>query len=546
MFVKDHTIYNFMIQCVFYTQETPMPTYHEYLIKAKKAYDNKQWVNALTSLDSIEQNDTFTDAQKLEACKLRTGIIVKQKSLAKTTKKKRAFEMALLEAFMLQDWYTLLTSSETITHYQPDLSEQLFIAGEHYYSQGKNAEACSTYQAVLALNPHHWRAAQQCMKIYFDAQQYEAMTPICETVIARIPRDTQINNDICFHAHYYLATAYLAQEMLEPATMHCLKADEISPQSTIVMLKLGEIAKIRMYAHHQHYTLNMHSIFNADNQKLTLLRTDFAAQSIHYFESVLKGSAEHLEAHTALAEIHLYRHNLDKAMQHLTHLLRLDEKNSFIYQCKIAQITVENKEYATSLRYFRTILAMPEFNQIPSVLQSDLYFACGVIHEKMQNYNEAIKHYTLALTRDFRNMPACFASERLVKAKFVPATHFTHNIPNPENALSIFSVILNSPGCAPASKAYLIGLCAHVYAKLKNIELALSCYQWADTISPNGPVELAAVAQLSKLKDMRTTHSNLVQLNLFQGKEQPPETTLSLTAIKFSESVVPAKAGIHP
>ena len=103
----------------------------------------------------------------------------------------------------------------------------------------------------------------------------------------------------------------------------------------------------------------------------------------------------------------------------------------------------------------------------------------------------------------------------------------TLTFPTPEKALPIFSLILNAPHCSPASKAYLIGLCAHVYAKLKNIELALTCYQWADTISPNGPVEQAAIVQLSKLKEMRNTHASLVQLSLFQGTEQSPEIITS-------------------
>ena len=516
-----------MIQCAFCTQETPMPTFREYLLKTKKAYDNNQFVNALACLDSIEQDNAFTHAEKLEACKLRTGILVKQKHLAKTHKKKLELEIALTEAFMRQDWYALLTSSETITHYQPDLSSQLFMAGERYSSEGKITEALSTYQAALTLNPHHWQAAQQCIRIYFEMAQYEAMTPLCEVIIANISLDTPLHSNICFHAHYYLATAYLLKKMMGPAMRHLLKAEDITPGTVEVMLKFGEVAKNHMYAHHQTYTLNTQSILNADLQPLTLLRDDFASQSIRCFESALNLQPENIEAHEALAEIYFYRHNFDKATQHFTCLLQLNEKNAIHYQYKMAQMMVENKEYATALRQLNNIVCRPDFKQIPSPLQSDLYFTCGFIHEKMQDYNQAIKQYNLALTINFRNMAACFASERLFKSKLIQPINATLTFPTPEKALPIFSLILNAPHCSPASKAYLIGLCAHVYAKLKNIELALTCYQWADTISPNGPVEQAAIVQLSKLKEMRNTQASLVQLSLFQGTEQSPEIITS-------------------
>jgi tetratricopeptide (TPR) repeat protein len=501
-----------------------MPTYREYLLKSKHAYDNNQLVNALSYLDSIEQDFSFTDVQKLEACKLRTGIIVKQKRQAKSPKKKRAFEIALLEAFMLQDWYALLTSPEPITHYQPNLSEQMMTTGERFYNDGKPAEALNAYQAALALNPLLWKAAQQCMTIYFKARKYEEMTPFCKKVIADIPQDTPINKNICFLAHYYLGTAYLAEKKLEPAMDHYLKAADIDPESIDIMLKFGEISKMQMYAHHQYYTLGTTSVVNTDNPELTRLSTVFATESLHCFNAALDASPKNLEAHQALAEIYFYRQNMGNAKKHYTSLLQSDGINTFFYKCKIAQISIENKNYITALSFLSELLSMPNFNTFPPVHQSNLYLTYGFIHEKLHHYDEAMNQYAQALKYDIRNLAACFASDRLVRSRLATAkAHpFTQHIPDPKKALPIFASIINSPNCYPTSKAYLIGLCGHVYAKLKNIELALMCYKWAATISPSGPIELAAIKQLSKLNDMR---SNLAKLTLFEGKAQEPALT---------------------
>jgi len=501
-----------------------MPTYREYLLKTKHAYDNNQLVNALSYLDSIEQDFSFTNVQKLEACKLRTGIIVKQKHQARSPKKKRAFEIALLEAFMLQDWYALLTSPEPITHYQPDLSDQMMMTGEGFYNDGKHAEALNAYQAALVLNPRLWKAAQQCMTIYFKAHKYEEMMPLCKKVIADIPQDTPINKNICFLAHYYLGTAYLAEEELEPAMDHYLKAADIDPESIDVMLKFGEIAKMQMYAHHQYYTLNTTSVVNTDKPELTLRSTDFATQSIHCFNSALDASPENIEAHEALTEIYFYTQDMSNAMKHYTFLRQTGGINTFFYTCKIAQITLENKDYTAALHLFGELLSMSSFNTFPRVHQSSLYLTYGLILEKLEHYDEAMRLYAQALKYDIRNLAACFASDRLVRSRLATANAhpFTQHIPDPEKALPIFTTIINSPSCYPTSKAYLIGLCGHVYAKLKNIDLALMCYKWADTISPSGPIELEAIKLLLKLKDMK---SNLAKLTLFEGKAQEPALT---------------------
>ena len=508
-----------------------MPTYREYLLKTKHAYDNNQLVKALGYLDSIEQDFSFTDVQKLEACKLRVGIIAKQKRHATSSKKKRAFGIALIEAFMLRDWYALLASDEPITQYQPDLATQSMMEGDHFYQEGNHAEALKAYQAALLINPRLWKAAQQCMTIYFKAHKYEEMMPLCKKVLADIPQDTSINKNICFLAYYYLGTAYLAEETLELAMEYFLKAADIEPESIDIMLKFGEIAKRQMYAHHQYYTLNKTSVINTDNPELTLISTDFATQSIHCFNSALHASPNNILAREALAEIYFYTHDMDNAMKHYTFLQQSGGINTFFYTCKIAQITLENKDYTRALRLFSELLSMPNFNNFPPVHQSSSYLTYGLVHEKLHRYDEAMKLYTEALKYDIRNLTACFASDRLVKLRLttVKAHPLTQYIPDPEKALPIFTSIINSPNCYPTSKAYLIGLCGHVYAKLKNIELALMCYRWADTISPSGPIEIAAITQLSKLNDMRSSRSNLVKLTLFEGKAEETETVPTQT-----------------
>jgi tetratricopeptide (TPR) repeat protein len=521
-----------------------MPTFLDYLHETKKAYSNKQWDRALTYLDTIEQDQTFTDKQKLEACTFRIAILSKQKRSTKSPEKKLAFQIALQEACMLQDWYLLLTSSEKIIHYQPDLSEQLFMAGERYRHENKLTEALTSYQAVLALNPHHWQAAQKCMMIFLDTQQYEALKPLCETVLSSTPRHALNHKEICFQTHYYLGVMYLAQEYLELAKAHFLRAQAISPESTEIMLKLGQISKMQMFAHHASYDLKAHRVLNEINPRLAIRSDEFATQSIRYFDAALHTSVDSLNAHEALAEIHFYKRNLVKSMQHYTHLLQKNEPNAFFYKCKMTQITIENKEYTTALRDYRNLFTSPHFSQAPSELRSELYFTSGFIYEKLENYTEAMAQYRLALLHDFRNMPACFASERLFK-KLNPAGSLAsgQKIPKPENALPIFCLLINNPHCPPTSKAYLIGLCGHVYAQLKNIDLALTCYQWANTLSPSGPIERAAIAQLSKLKNIKSSHEHLVQLNLFQSKEPSTEITPSLNSALHEVQANPSVIG---
>lgn len=535
-----------------------MPTFHAHLIETKIAYDNKQWKEALACLQQVDDDPECSNAEKARACDLRLAIHVQLSKLATSEDEKQLYTIANIEECLRKDMYTLLASPEAkdIVYIGDKASEkseeaelqapskpkkkkkkkkdvetpcaweQSYILAEQHRAEGHLLDALSAYETVLELYPKHWKAAQHLISIYFTLQEFEKMTPLCHRVFEEITLNAPVNITACFFAHYYLATSYLMKRDFEMAMSLFLKAEEIKPGTLEIILSFGKIAKMQIYTHHQDYTFETNQLTDMPNPELTRLRALYTTQSITCFQSALLESPHNIEAHTSLAEVHLYNGNLEQAKYYYQKLLILDARRSFTHRCKLAQIDLENQDYTLAIQAFHSILSEPAFSARTPAIRSDLHFYCGIAFEKMEDYNNARIEYAKALMFDPTNIPACLSLERLMTFKLVSTNGYKAVLPEPQKALPLLSCIINSPINIPSSKAFLIGLCGHVYGKLKNIDLALKCYQFADSLTPSGEVERTAIARLESLKALQNRTSKTpeaarllsesMQLTLFQ------------------------------
>ncbi len=526
--------------------------------------ENKNYLVAINHLESIISNPDSPVLFKLNACKLlvetyRTLIIH-----AKTEEETINYSSAKIEALGMLEYYQFMSSpeyenairyenlptTEPLENQLPQITsikkitaqekkknkaklkkrmDKWFSLADEFHVNDKFDEALEQYKKIITDDPKYWPAYVGCIDIYLRKNELDTLISNCHFILANLPADYVYKKDTEYTCYIYLYEAYFNKKEFDVAIDCLAKANEIKQNEIDTLLCYAKSFHIQMKNHIISVQLTAESVSINENAENRNAREHFGIQACDYYEKALDLLSD--EKRTAslliLGEIYILTNHMLKAKQCYLKIGELREDRQYMSQLKSAQITFQSQQFEESLHEFHQLMQQSNFNSLDDHFKSEILLNCGVACEKLDRYNQAVDYFEDALKHNPRSLVAQLSIERLLKSRLL-STPSTIAIIDVSSHVSLESIsnmqdFINMPSTPTIIKAYILGLCGQVYAKLNNLDNALTCYELATNIMPPSRMEQDIMNKLARLKDMRKMASLLIKETIFKA----PNSTIN-------------------